>query len=122
MGPDAGIQADQARRYIGESRFHLATRPLLPQHHSAARIVANDVEGVLADIDADHGDRSIGCLRHGVLIVFGAPCPASLAGGAGARPDHPIADFSVCTLALKGFTPTNSLPRARDALCGEPSR
>src|SRR6266478_6245615 len=65
-------------------------RPLLPQHDGAARIVAHDVERVLADIDADHGDRDIGCLRHGVLLVFGAPCPASLAGGAGARPDHPI--------------------------------
>ena len=25
-----------------------------------------------------------------VLLVFGAPLPTSLAGGAGARPDHPI--------------------------------
>jgi hypothetical protein len=56
----------------------------------AARIVAHDVERVFADIDADHGDRGIGCLTHGVLLVFGAPLPASLAGGAGARPDHPI--------------------------------
>jgi hypothetical protein len=47
----------------------------------AARIVAHDVERVFADIDADHGDRGIGCLRHGVLLVFGAPLPASLAGG-----------------------------------------
>ena len=45
------------------------------------------MERVLADIDADHGDRGIGCLRHGVLLVFGAPCQPSLAG---ARPDHPI--------------------------------
>ena len=64
--------------------------PLLPQRDGAARIVAHDVERVLADIDADHGDRGIGCLRHGVLLVFGAPLPASLAGGAGTRPDHPI--------------------------------
>jgi hypothetical protein len=28
------------------------------------------MERVLADIDAD----SLGCLRHGVLLVFGAPC------------------------------------------------
>ena len=89
MGADAGCHADQARRYIGEPRFHLATRPLLPQHDGAARIVAHGVERVLADIDADHGDRSIGCLRHGVLLVCGAPCQL-IAGGAGARPDHPI--------------------------------
>src|SRR5438309_12042631 len=40
MCADAGFHADQARRYIGEPRFDLATRPLLPQHDGAARIVA----------------------------------------------------------------------------------
>jgi hypothetical protein len=29
------------------------------QHDGAARIVAHDVERVLANIDADHGDRGI---------------------------------------------------------------
>ena len=38
--------------------LHLATRPFLTQHDRAALIVADDVERVLADIDADHGDRS----------------------------------------------------------------
>ena len=90
MCADAGFHSDQARRHIGEPGFHLATRPLLSQHDGASRIVAHDVERVLADIDADHGDRGIGCLRHGVLLVFGAPCQHSIAGGAGARPDHPI--------------------------------
>jgi hypothetical protein len=75
------MRADQARRYIGEPRFHLATRPLLPQRDGAARIVAHDVERVLADIDADHGDSGIGCLRHGVLLVFGAPCQLRLLAG-----------------------------------------
>ena len=68
----------------------MATRPLLPQHDGAARIVAHGVERVLADIDADH-QRS----RYWVSETWRAPClwrplPASLAGGAGARPDHPI--------------------------------
>ena len=81
MRADAGFHADQARWYIGEPRFHLATRPLLPQHDGAARIVAHDVERVLADIDADHGDRGIGCLRHGVLLVFGAPSQHSILVG-----------------------------------------
>src|ERR1700716_415528 len=81
MCADASFHADQARRYIGEPRFHLATRPLLPQHDGAARIVAHDVERVLADIDADHGDRGIGCLRHGALLVLGAPCQLSLLAG-----------------------------------------
>ena len=81
MCADAGFHADQARRYVGEPRFHLATRPFLPQHDGTARIVAHDVERVLADIDADHGDRAIRCLRHGVLPVFGAPCQLRLLAG-----------------------------------------
>jgi len=37
--------------------------------------VANDVERVLADFDADDGDGdgSLGGLGHGVLLVVGAP-------------------------------------------------
>jgi hypothetical protein len=39
------------------------------------------VERVLADIDADYSDCGVECLRHGVLLVFGAPCERrSLAG------------------------------------------
>jgi len=40
-------------------RFHLAARPFLPQHDAAAPILANEVERVLADIDADHGEFAI---------------------------------------------------------------
>ena len=29
----------------------------------------------------DHGDRGIGGLRHGVLLVFGAPCQLRLLAG-----------------------------------------
>ena len=90
MRADAGLHADQARRQVGKPRFHLAARPLLPQHDCAALILANEVERVLADIDTDHGDCAIEFLGHGVLLVFGAPLPAWLAGRAGARPDHPI--------------------------------
>src|SRR5260221_3412852 len=81
MCADAAFKAVQARRYVAEPRFHLATRPLLSQYDGAARIVAHDVERVLADIDADHGDPGIGCLRHGVLLVFGAPCQLRLLAG-----------------------------------------
>lgn len=90
MGADAGFHANQARWYIGQPRFYLAMRPLLPQYDGATRIVAYDMERVLADIDANHGDRGIGYLRHGVLRLFGAPCQLRLLVGAGARPDHPI--------------------------------
>jgi hypothetical protein len=38
-----------------------------------ALIVAYQVERVLADIDADHGNSAVEFLRHGVLLDFGAP-------------------------------------------------
>ena len=56
----------------GQLLTHL--RPLLPQHDGAARVVAHDVERVLADIDTDYGDRAVEIVGHGVLLVFGAPC------------------------------------------------
>jgi hypothetical protein len=59
MRADTGLHADSTRRQIGESGLHLATRPLLPQHDGTAPILANDVERVLADIDADNGRRSV---------------------------------------------------------------
>jgi ABC-type uncharacterized transport system substrate-binding protein len=40
--------------------------------------------------NADYGHRSAEILRHGVLLVLWRPLPASIAGGAGARPDHSI--------------------------------
>ena len=53
MRADAGLHADQARRHVGKACFHLATRPLLTQHNCTALIEADDMERVLADIDAD---------------------------------------------------------------------
>ena len=71
MRADAGLHADQARRQVGKSGLHLAARPLLAQHDGATLIVADDVERVLADIDADHGDGSLG--------VWDMACSLSLA-------------------------------------------
>jgi hypothetical protein len=59
MCADAGLHADPTRRQIGETGLHLATRPLLPQHDGTAPILANDVERVLADVDADYGGGSV---------------------------------------------------------------
>jgi hypothetical protein len=81
MGPHAGLHPDQTGRHIGEARFNLAMRPLLSQHNGAPPILANDVERILPDIDADYGDRALQCLCHGVLLVFGVP--ASLIALAG---------------------------------------
>src|SRR5262249_53778480 len=90
MCADAGLHADQARRQVGEPGFHLATRPLLPQHQGSTAILADQMERVLADIDADDGDFTIEFLGHGVLLCPRCPSPAWPTGRAGARPDHPI--------------------------------
>jgi len=52
--------ADQARRYIGEPRYPLATRPFCRRHDGAARIVATTWNGFLPISMADHGDRGLG--------------------------------------------------------------
>jgi hypothetical protein len=66
-------------------------------------IVAHDVKRVLANIDADDDDRGTQFLGYGVLLSFGAPGQHDLAGGAGARPDHPIsghrARVEICQLS-----------------------
>src|SRR4029450_1650336 len=89
MRADAGLHPAQARRQVGKWRVDLATRPFLPEYDRTTPIVPYDVERILADIDADHGNCAARFLRHGVLL-FGAPSQASITGGAGARPDHPI--------------------------------
>src|SRR4029077_10079301 len=74
MRTDAGLHADQARRHIDEPCFNLATRPLLTQHDCTTAIEADDVEGVLADIDTNYGNCVVEIVGHSVLLVFGAPC------------------------------------------------
>jgi hypothetical protein len=48
-----------------------------------------------ADIDADHGDRGIGCLTHGVLLVFGAPCQLRLLAGQEHGRTIPLSDVTI---------------------------
>src|SRR5258708_25881552 len=73
MRADAGFHADQARWHVGKACFYLAACPLVPQHNRAALIVANNVERVLTDIDANYGNCTRGLLGHAALLVFGAP-------------------------------------------------
>ena len=61
----------------------------------AALIVAYDMERVLADIDADHGDCGIELLRHGVLLVFGAPCQLKKLAGQEHGRTIPLADIAI---------------------------
>src|ERR1700716_4370160 len=55
--------------------------------------MTHDVERVFADIDADHGDRCVEFLRHGVLLVLSAPCQLLVLAG----PEHgrtiPLSDI-----------------------------
>jgi hypothetical protein len=53
---DTGFHPNQTWCHIREPSFHLATRPLLPQYDRTALIETNDMERVLADVDADEGD------------------------------------------------------------------
>ena len=56
MCANAGFHANQARRHVGKPRFDLAALPLLPQHDRATSIEADNVERILANIDA-HRDN-----------------------------------------------------------------
>jgi hypothetical protein len=56
MRAHASLHPDQTRRHIREPCFHLAPRPLLPQHDGAAPIQTYDVERVLANVDTGEGD------------------------------------------------------------------
>jgi hypothetical protein len=81
MRADAGFHPDQARRYVGKAGLDLATRPSLTQHNRTTLILAHDVKRVLADIDTNHGNCSVECLGHGVLLVLSAPCQLLVLAG-----------------------------------------
>src|SRR5258708_15406132 len=93
MSTDAGVQADQARWHVGKPYLHSVARPLLTQHNCAAIVQANNVERVLTDIDADYGNRSLCCRRHGMLLVLAPLASLSLAGQR-AGPAIPIAGLA----------------------------
>src|SRR5260221_12039832 len=88
MRADAGLHADPTRRQIGQPGLHLAARPFLPQHDGTALVLANDVERVLADIDADYGGRKGGFFFDGRLRLFLRPLPTFPTGWAGSRTAH----------------------------------
>src|SRR3954447_15831305 len=78
--------------------------------------MTHDVERVLADIDADHGDRCVEFLRHGVLLHLSAPCQLLVLAG----PEHgrtiPLAVNNVRSLIRRtGSSPSFVAPHARNA-------
>src|SRR6266568_4774803 len=77
------LHADEARRHVGEASVDLAARQLLAQNDGAHLVEADEVERILADVDADcrNGFKAGGLAWHGMLLVFAAPC--QLCGWAG---------------------------------------
>ena len=67
------VSRDSALATEQEALLDMAARPLLPQNNLSAAVLTYNVERVLTDIDADNGNPAV-LLRHGVLLVFGAPC------------------------------------------------
>ena len=60
VGPSAGFHADQAGWNVGQALRELGAGELDAQHDGAALILADEMEAVLAQIDAQGGNRSRG--------------------------------------------------------------
>src|SRR5215467_11080256 len=79
MGADTGLHANQAGREVGKPGFELAARELLAQNDGAALVEADEVECVLADVDAEDGDGVFRLARHGPGSLLGS-APRSTLG------------------------------------------
>jgi hypothetical protein len=88
---DTSFHPDQTRWHIGKPNIDLPPRPLLAQHDRSSLIETNDVERVLADIDADYGNCNLCWRRHGVLLVWAPLASLSLVGQEHGR-TIPLAD------------------------------
>jgi hypothetical protein len=78
---------------------------------------------VFADIDADHGDRCVEFLRHGVLLVLSAPCQLLVLAG----PEHgrtiPLADFQAAQSDVRYWVQSRGLsPACIPAAVASPSK
>jgi hypothetical protein len=72
MRAGTGFHPDQAARDITEPASKLMTRYLLPQNNHAALVEPNQMESVLADVDADRADSFQAVLRcaHRILLAL----------------------------------------------------
>src|SRR3974377_2465382 len=92
MRPHASFDSDQAPRHIGEPGCDPAPGNLLPQNDCPLVVEADQMQGVLACIDANGVCDCSGCLmgHSDLLLVLLSPRSFSERFGAGARPVHPI--------------------------------
>ncbi|TYO60942.1 hypothetical protein FXV83_40785 [Bradyrhizobium hipponense] len=65
--------------------------------------MTHEVERVLADIDANHGDRCVEVLRHGVLLDLSAPCQLLALAGLEHGRTIPLADVLSRWRSQRGF-------------------
>src|SRR5271169_3701782 len=84
--------ATAARRHIGEPGCDPAAGNLLPQNDCPLVVEADQMQGILARVDANGACDCNGCLmgHSDVLLVLLSPRSFSEQFGAGARPVHPI--------------------------------
>ena len=95
--------ADQARWYIGEPRFHLATRPLLPQHDGAARIVAYDVVNQFLPISMPiTASAVLGVLDMACSLSLGAPRQLRWLAGQEHGRTIPLTEVAVSQMRIGG--------------------
>ena len=87
VGADAGLHPDQAGRQVGELGFELPARQLPAQDDGAALIEADEVEGVLADVDAEDGDGVVDWRGMAGLVTRLPPFDAGYCGRT-AGPSH----------------------------------
>src|ERR1700741_1196712 len=84
--------------------------------------MTHDVERVFADIDADHGDRCVEFLRHGVLLVLSAPRQLLVLAG----PEHgrtmPLADIPPSSDSCPWFDRLSKLRLASAGALGGDTR
>jgi hypothetical protein len=73
VGPDAGFHADQAGGQVGQTLLDLSAGELLAQDNRPASIQADQVETVLADVDAKGGNVLKQSCRDGSVPRAGAP-------------------------------------------------
>jgi hypothetical protein len=128
MRTHTGFHADEAGRQVGESGFELPPGELKAQDDGADLVEADEVESVLADVDAKDGDGLIGLARHG-----GTPCyrlPPFDAGYCGQhRRSIPLGDLRWCSASAprgvaslaycvgRKLAPASSWERAQAIVC-----
>jgi len=75
VSPDTCVHDDDAGRHIGQANLDLGARPPLAQHDGSTVVEADEMEGILADVEAKRGEGGrlgFGYADHGIgsLLLF----------------------------------------------------